>query len=229
MPGAVRVREPQNAHPEAVDLPVEEVVPLARELVDPVDVDRRDRVRLAHGQLGRAAVHLPGPGEDDAEVRVLPPARLEHRELGCAVVLEILQRVAHRVEVTRLADEVEEQLGLPHEGREPVGVAHVEELDPDVLEALEVREIAAVRRHERVDEHGLGARAGEQPRQVRADEAGAAGDEHATPAQPVRELGRQRHASLVPRRRASARAGSTPFSTRTTGTPRERAASTSAR
>src|SRR2546422_656173 len=89
--------------PEADDLRV-------AELVDAVDVDGDERVILVHREVLRPAVDLPRAREDDPDLRVLVPARLEDRELAPAVDLEIRVRIRHRVEVARLSCEVEEEV-----------------------------------------------------------------------------------------------------------------------
>ena len=82
-PRAVRVRQPQHRDRQPVDSSVEKVVPLARRLVDPVDVDRLDRMLLVDRQVARSTVDLARLGEDDPELGVVEPARLEERQLRC--------------------------------------------------------------------------------------------------------------------------------------------------
>ena len=155
--------------------------------------------------------------------RVVATAVLQQGELGGAVELEVREGVLHRVEMARLPGEVEEELGPLHERREPLRVAQVGEDDLGALEAVYIRVVAAVTRHERVDERHLAARVDERERQVRADEAEPAGDQDAPPAEPPRELVRQdpRHVGSASRTAASA---SSVLETPTTGIPSVRAA-----
>ena len=144
---AVRVRQPQHARPDPVDVAVEEVVPLAGRLVDPVHVDGRDRVALVDRKVPRAPVELARAREHDRDVGVLVPARLEDRELAARVDLEVGVRVGHRVEVARLAGEVEEDVLVADEVAEAVLVADVGDVHGQpVLDAGDVVEQAAVLR-----------------------------------------------------------------------------------
>ena len=133
--------------------------------------------------------------------------------------------------MARLADEVEEQLRVADERREPLRVAHVEEVEPDVRRARPGwrgcrRAPARASRRGRAPQPA----SDEAPRQVRADEPRAAGDEHASARGGLpRASGSERHASRSPSRRASACADRSPSGSCTTGTPRALAARISAR
>ena len=155
--------------------------------------------------------------------RVVATAVLQQGELGGAVELEVRERVLHRVEMARLPGKVEEELGPLYERREPLRVAQVGDDDVDAFETVDVRVIAAVSRHERVDERHPAARVDEREREVRPDEAEPTGDQDAPPSQPSRELVRQdpRHVGSASRTAASA---SSVLETPTTGIPSVRAA-----
>ena len=162
------------------DAAVEEVVPLPGGLVDPVDVDGADRMLFVHRQVARRAVDLPGAREHDARRRVVMTQRLEDRQLGPTVDLEVGVGIGHRVEVARLTCEVEHDVLAFHEPPQAVLVAHVRDVDVHpVFEAGDVRPVTSVLRHERVDEHDVRARVDEHARERRADEPEPAGDEHA--------------------------------------------------
>ena len=120
--------------------------------------------------------------------RVLVPARLEDRELAPRVDLEIGVRVGHRVEVARLAGEVEEDVLVANEVAEAVLVADVGDVHRQpVLDAGDVVEQAAVLGHERVDDRDHRAQLEQLAREVGADEAEATGDQNA----PAGECGSQ--------------------------------------
>ena len=127
-PRAVGVREPQRARAHAEDVVVEQMVVLAGRLVDAVHVDGHE-VRLVDGQVLRPAVDLARAGEDDLHRRVVMAAGLEDRELAAAVDLEIRVRIAHGVDVARLAGEVEEIVLIADEVVQAVLVAHVGDVD----------------------------------------------------------------------------------------------------
>ena len=94
------------------------MVAFARQLVDPVHVHRPLPVLLVHWHALGPAVDLAGAGEDDLDLGVVLAARLEEDELGAAVDLQVRVGVTHRVEVSRLPCEVEEEvLLLPYHYR----------------------------------------------------------------------------------------------------------------
>ena len=79
---AVDVGQPQRAGAHAEDVVVEQMVVLARGLVDAVDVDRPHQVVLVDRQAIRLAVDLARAGEDHLDRRIELAAGLEHRELA---------------------------------------------------------------------------------------------------------------------------------------------------
>ncbi len=209
LPRAVDVGQTQRAgaHPE--DVVVEQMVVLAGDLVDAVDVGGADEMRLGDRQRLGAAIDLPGAGVDHLGAGVVVAAGLEQRQLGPAVHLEVGVRVAHAVDVTDLAGEVEDHVLAAHQIVHGAGLAHVGDVEPHaILHRLDVEQVAARIRDERVDEQHLRAEVGEADGQVAADEAEPAGDHHAAPAV---EVGA--HVSVAPapagprRARRRARAG----------------------
>ena len=102
----VHVGESQRAGADAEDVVVEEMVVLARGLVDAVDVGGPDEMALVHGQPVGPAINLPRAGVDDADARIVLAAGLEHRQLRAAVDVEIRVRIAHAVDVADLPGKV---------------------------------------------------------------------------------------------------------------------------
>ncbi len=182
LPRAVGVRQAQRGGADAVHLVVDEVVELARDLVDAVHVHRLEEVVLVDRQVARLAVDLARAGVDDLQLGVPPPHRLEEAQLARAVDLEVGERVVHRVDVAHLAGEVEQHVLAAHEVLHAVA-ADVGDVDADlVLVAVEVEEVPAVVGQQAVDGDDVRAEVGEGAAEVRADEAQAAGDEDAAPA-----------------------------------------------
>ncbi len=163
---------------------------LTRRLVDSVDVHRNDRVRLVDRKVLGPAVDLTRAREDDLHARVVLPAGLENRELGTTVDLEIGERVGHRVEVTRLAGQIEEHVLTNDERTQAVRVADVRDVHRHtVLDPGDVRSISAVFRHEGVDEDDVRGRVDELAGKVRTEKAQPAGDQDALTAKVLRESG----------------------------------------
>ena len=165
--GAVGVGEPQRGGADAVHLVVDEVVELARDLVDPVHVHRLQQVLLVHRQVERLAVDLARARVDDLELGVAPAHRLEDPQLARAVDLEVGHGVAHRVDVADLAGQVEQHLLAAHQVLHAVA-AHVGDVDADlVLVAVEVEEVAPVVGQQAVDRGHARAQVGEGAAEVR--------------------------------------------------------------
>jgi hypothetical protein len=190
-PGPVGVCQAQDRAAQPVQLAVDEVVPLASRLVHAVRIDRGDRVLLVHGQIARPAVQLPRAREDDLDVWVFAPAGLEDGELATAVDVQVSEGVIERVDVARLTGEVEEHLLTPDQAAEAVHVADIGDVHAHpALDPGDVGGVAAVLGDQRVDEHDLRAEPREAVREVRADEAEAAGDEHPAPAIEIEHVSR---------------------------------------
>src|ERR671925_740164 len=101
----------------------------------------------------RPAVDLSSAGEDDAEAGIVGAARLQQRQLGTAIDLEIGLGIVHRVDVARLAGQVEENVLAPQPPDQLIDVADVEHIDLDLtLDPLEVGRRPSVGGYERVEE-----------------------------------------------------------------------------
>jgi hypothetical protein len=145
---------------------------------------------LVDREVLRAPVDLPRAGEDDAELGVVVAARLQDRELAARVDLEVVVGVGHRVQVARLAGEVEEDVLALHEVAKRVDVPHVRDVHRHaVLEPRDVGEVAAVLGDQGVHEQDPCAGLDELPRQRRPDEAEASRDQHPLAAERLVEVG----------------------------------------
>ena len=104
-------------------------------------------------------------------------ARLEHRQLTAAIDLEIGVRIAHAVDVTDLASEIEDDVPPGDEIVHRRLLADVGDVDAHpISDAIDVEQVAAVIRNERVDQQHVCAERDELPRQIAADESEAAGN-----------------------------------------------------
>ena len=195
---AIHVGEAQRRGADAEHIVVEQVVVLARRLVDPVDVGRPHQVALVHRQVIGAAVDLARAGIDHPHRRVVASAGFEHRQLRPAVDVEIGLRVPHAVDVADLAGEVEDRVAILHQRSHRGLIADVGDVDPDRRhEPVQVEAIAAVLRVQRVDDQDVRAGLDQEPRQVAADEAHAAGDHHPPAAVELAQLRRHRRSPGV--------------------------------
>ena len=179
---SVGVRQAQGARADPIHVVVEDVVSLAGCLVDPVHIHGKDRVVFVHRQVRRPAVDLAGAREHDLDLGVVPAARFEDRELRATVDLEIRLRIGHRIEMARLAREVEQNVLALQEIPEAVLVADVGDVDPDLIRDLRhVAEVPPVLRDQAVNQRHVRAFANEAAGEVRADEPQAAGDQDSPP------------------------------------------------
>ncbi len=156
---AVSVRETQGAGGQIVNVVVQDVVELAGQFVDAVDVDGAERVPLIDGEPLGPAVNLPRAGKHDADPRVDLPARFQDRKLRAAVDLQVGERILHRIEMARLAGEVEQEVLAVEMRAQAIAVAHVGDVHADaILDPLDVESVAAVFGHQAVDQRDLCAR-----------------------------------------------------------------------
>jgi hypothetical protein len=134
--------------------------------------------------VGRTrCVDLPRAGEHDLGRRVVIAACLEQRQLGAAVDVEVVVRVAHAVDVADLAGEVEDHLAIAYQVVHRRVLPDVGDVDADLrLDAVDVEEVPAVVVDQRVDQQHIGAERRQLARQVAADEAEAAGHHDAATA-----------------------------------------------
>ena len=109
--GAVDVGQPQHGRAEGVQLPIEQVELLARQLVDAIDVDRCRRVLLVDREIAGPAIHLARRRLDDHRVRCRLPQGLEERDVTAYVQVEIAHGLLHRREVADLPGDVEHDVG----------------------------------------------------------------------------------------------------------------------
>src|SRR5580700_341720 len=181
-PRSIRVRQPQDARRQLVDVIVQTVIKLARQLVDAVDVDGTQRMPFIDGQPFGPAVDLARAGKHNPRGRVEFPTRLENRELGAAIDLEVGERVLHRIEMARLSRQVEQKVLPGHVRAKTVGIANVGNIDADpTLQAVDIEAVATVFGHEAVDQRDRSSQVDEPPREVRADKAKSARDQDLRP------------------------------------------------
>ncbi len=179
---AVRIGQAQGAGADAIDVVIDDVVPLPRRLVDAVDVDGAHQMPLIHRQVVRHPVDLARAGIHDLDAGIVLAAGFQDRELGAAVDVQVGVRIGHRIQVAGLPREVEEIILAAHQVAEAIDIPHVSDVDPHArFNAAEVKEVAPVFRDERVDHKHLSTQAHEPVRQRRADEAQPAGDDDLAP------------------------------------------------
>ena len=120
------------------------------------------------------AVDLVGRDLDVAGV--VRPRPLEQAHRSEHVRVDELLRAEDRAVDVGLGGEVDDRVAAGSGARDRVRIGDVA-LDELVLDAFEVRRVAGVR--ELVEDDDVGAALREPPHEVRADEPGATGDEHA--------------------------------------------------
>ena len=176
---AIDIGQPQRRSTDAEDVVVDEMVVLAGRLIDPVDVSRPNQMFLGDWQIFRLAIDLTGARIHHLDAGIVPPARLEQRQLAVAVDLEVGMRVAHAVDVADLPGEVEDDLAIAHEIVHRARLTDVGDIDANaVLDACDVEEIAAVIGNERIDKESVGAERRKPVGKVAADEACCPCDEN---------------------------------------------------
>jgi hypothetical protein len=133
----------------AEDVVVDEVVVLTRRLVDAIHVGRSNQMRFADWQRVGTPVYLPCASVDDLHGRIASPTRFEEREVAATVDVEIVERVAHAVDVTHLSRQVEDDVVTTDQRIHRRLIAEVGVADPNtLLDAGDVERVATVVRNQ---------------------------------------------------------------------------------
>ncbi len=176
---AVGVGQPQAARFQAIDPVVEQMVELARQLVDAVHVGRHQGMFFIYRQIAGCAIDLAGAGEHDPGLGRHFPAGLQQVQLGFGIDRQVGEGIGHRVEMAGLADQIEDDVAITNEVGQNVPVPEVGQVDRNpVGNPIQIEPVAAVLGYQAVDNQDVGAQRDQAARQVRADETESAGDQH---------------------------------------------------
>ena len=77
-----RVSQSKHGRPDAVNIVIQEMIPLPGQFIDAVHINRRDGMSSIHRQVFRFAIDLPGAGKHDYYGRIALPAGLQYFQLG---------------------------------------------------------------------------------------------------------------------------------------------------
>src|SRR5690606_24123618 len=150
---SVGIREAKDGRAQIVNAMVEEVVILRGQLIDPVDVDRIDRMCFVDRQIPGTSVHLPRRGIDQDGARVLSAASLDQLHGRRAIYGYVEPRISHAVAMADLSSEMENEILSPSQMAQRRIVPHVRHDDMDaIFEALQVIKVPTVLWDERVDD-----------------------------------------------------------------------------
>ena len=92
---SIGIGQTQRAGANPVNVVIKQVVPLAREFVDPVYVNRIDRVLLVYRQIFWSAINLSRARENNSYIAVVQSARFQNVQLGGRVDVQIGYRIRH--------------------------------------------------------------------------------------------------------------------------------------
>ena len=133
---------------------------------------------LVDGKVLGLAVELAGAGVDDHGGGVDLAADFEQGEVGSRIEVEVLQRVAHTIDVADLTGEVEDKVLADDDRAHPNGVADVRHRDIRRLrDSGQVEAVAAVPFHERIDQVHLRAQLDEPTCEVASQKTETARDQ----------------------------------------------------
>ena len=194
----VRIGQSQGRGPYAIDVVIDDVVPLTGHFVYAVYVGWVQEMALVDRQVVRYAVDLARAGEYHLDVGIVVAARLEDGELAAAIDLEVCEGVAHAIHVADLTGQVKEVVLPLYQVVHAGAIADVGDVDPhQVLDIGDIEQVATILRDERIDDKHLGPQFYQPPGQVGADEAESAGDERLLSLELLEIVGH--HASSRPR------------------------------
>ena len=153
------------------------MIGLARHLVDPVHVDRAQRVAFVDREIFGPAVNLPRPGMHDRDPGIDRPACFQELQLRCAVDREVVLGRRHRIEMAGLRRQVEQKILAGKQMRQRKSATDIGNVDRHPIAHVgDVGEIAAIIRDHAVDEEHLGPKRDETPSDRGADQAQSAGN-----------------------------------------------------
>ena len=138
-------------------------------------------MKFAYRQTLRTSINLSRAGENDLDVWIVITARLEQSQLRRTIQFQIVTRVEQRVEVTDLSREIENDVDTTNDVIGNVVIPNVAANDFDAIgDAVEVKRITALLRHQRIDDCHFNTEVNECVREIAADKPHATGDQHGT-------------------------------------------------
>ena len=159
---------------------VEEVILLAGQLIDAIDIYRSNWVLLVYRYVLGLSIKLTGAGINNADIRIVLAACFKDRELRGAVDIEVGIRVLHRVHMAGLAGQVKECVLPLDEVLEAVRVSNIGNVDGYVGSPVgNIGPIAAIEWNHGVHDGDLMSIRGESQSEVGANKAHATGDKNA--------------------------------------------------
>src|SRR5262245_55578790 len=93
-----------------------------------VDIQRRDPMIFINRQINGFAVKLARAGENQLDVRIEMPAGFQQSQLGRAIILQVLLRTKHRIDVADTTGEVKDIINAADDMIDELAVPDV----PDV-------------------------------------------------------------------------------------------------
>ena len=156
---------------------IQQMIRLARHLVDPVHVDRPQWMTFIDREIFGPAVDLPRSGMHDRDPGIDRPARFQKLQLRRAVDRQVVFGGGHRIEVAGLRRQVERKILAGEQMRQGIPAANVGNVDRHPIAYIgDIGEVAAIFGNHAVDEQDLGAERDQTPRDRRADQTQTAGN-----------------------------------------------------
>jgi hypothetical protein len=106
----VRFGEPQGTGAYAINIAVEDLVPLPRHFVDAVHVGGMKKLAFMHRQKTRSSVNFSGTGVNDLDNRIVLVACFKNQQLGSAIDVGIHKGIFHRIKIVGLPVKIEQAI-----------------------------------------------------------------------------------------------------------------------
>ena len=124
-----------------------------------------------HRQIIWPSVNLARARKNNFHVRIVAAASFQDRQLRGCVNVQIGQRVGHRIQMTGLAGEIEQNFSSLNQCGHGVRVTHVRQIDNDaVTDISNIKEVAAMFWNQTVNQRYLCPESNQTPSQGRANE-----------------------------------------------------------
>lgn len=150
---------------------------LRRVLMNAIEVDRPDGVRLIDGEVLRRSVDLPGTGIDDPDARSLPRAFLQEPKLRLGIERRVAFRPAHAVDVADLARQVEHHRGATDRAGKKGSIANIR-ANYGYIETRQIMRVGATSRDTRINYGYVGPCLCQTGGKIAADETESPRNQH---------------------------------------------------
>ena len=155
------------------------MIPLARDLVNTVDIHRAYGVLFIYRQVIRASIYLSCSGKDNFYIRVIGAAGLQNGKLRLGIDLKICERISHGVHMACLTSQVKKKILPLNQIAHRVRVAYISDIKKNFTSnAFQIGKIASIFRNKTIHYGNHSTRSYKSPRKICTDKACSASNKN---------------------------------------------------